>query len=113
MAERLAVPMKPGNSGGGKKPQLKGNARSQAGRQAEADEQFPVGDLVKLSPRAGCLKQARPVVRPGNAGVYSGRQTHRGKSQKPRSLDSGEEGNRISEAYRQSHLQGGEQVIGP
>ena len=28
-------------------------------------------------------------------------------------LDSGEEGNRISEAYRQNHLQDGEQVIGP
>ncbi len=31
MAERLAVPMKPGNSGGGKEPQLKGNARSNKG----------------------------------------------------------------------------------
>jgi hypothetical protein len=31
MAERLAVPMKPGNSGGGKGPQLKGNARSDKG----------------------------------------------------------------------------------
>ena len=28
MAERLAVPMKPGNSGGGKGPQLKADARS-------------------------------------------------------------------------------------
>jgi hypothetical protein len=31
MAERLAVPMKLGNSGGGKEPQLKGNARSDKG----------------------------------------------------------------------------------
>jgi hypothetical protein len=31
MAERLVVPMKPGNSGGGKEPQLKGNARSNDG----------------------------------------------------------------------------------
>ena len=31
MAERLVVPTKPGNSGGGKKPQLKGNARSDKG----------------------------------------------------------------------------------
>jgi len=31
MAERLVVPMKPGNSGGGKEPQLKGNARSNKG----------------------------------------------------------------------------------
>jgi hypothetical protein len=27
----------------------------------QADEQIPVGDIVKLSPRAGCLKQACPV----------------------------------------------------
>jgi hypothetical protein len=31
MTERLAVPLKPGNSGGGKEPQLKGNARSNEG----------------------------------------------------------------------------------
>ena len=31
MAERLVVPTKPGNSGGGKGPQLKGNARSDKG----------------------------------------------------------------------------------
>jgi hypothetical protein len=31
VAERLAVPVKPGNSGGGKGPQLKGNARSGEG----------------------------------------------------------------------------------
>jgi len=28
MTERLVVPLKPGNVGGGKEPQLKGNARS-------------------------------------------------------------------------------------
>src|ERR1035437_5009189 len=28
VTERLAVPLKPGNAGGGKGPQLKGNARS-------------------------------------------------------------------------------------
>ena len=39
-------------------------------------------------------------------GASSGGQTHRGKSQEPRSLDSEEEGNRISETYRQSHLKG-------
>ena len=31
MTERLAVPMKLGNAGGGKEPQLKGNARSSEG----------------------------------------------------------------------------------
>ena len=33
MAERLEVPMKPGNSGGGKGPQLKDNARSSKGQE--------------------------------------------------------------------------------
>jgi hypothetical protein len=33
MTERLAIPMKPGNAGGGKEPQLKGNARSNEGRE--------------------------------------------------------------------------------
>jgi hypothetical protein len=32
MAERLALPLKPGNASGGKGPQLKGNARSNDGR---------------------------------------------------------------------------------
>ena len=33
MTERLEVPLKPGNAGGGKEPQLKGNARSNEGRE--------------------------------------------------------------------------------
>ena len=33
MTERLEVPLKPGNSGGGKEPQLKGNARSNEGQE--------------------------------------------------------------------------------
>ena len=33
MTERLVVPLKPGNSGGGKEPQLKGNARSNEGQE--------------------------------------------------------------------------------
>jgi hypothetical protein len=32
MAERLVVPRKPGNSGGGKEPQLKADARSSEGK---------------------------------------------------------------------------------
>ena len=32
VAERLVVPMKPGNAGGGKGPQLKGDAGSDEGR---------------------------------------------------------------------------------
>jgi hypothetical protein len=31
--ERLVVPTKPGNAGGGKEPQLKGNARSNEGQE--------------------------------------------------------------------------------
>ncbi len=56
---------------------------------------------VKFCPRAGCGKSACPVVCPAKAGVFSRRQTCRGKSQKPRSLDSRVAGNRDSEAYRQ------------
>ena len=41
------------------------------------------------------------VVCPAKAGLFSGRQSRRGKNQEPRSLDSREEGNRFSEAYRQ------------
>ena len=33
MAEGLVLLMKPGNAGGGKEPQLKGNARSNEGRE--------------------------------------------------------------------------------
>jgi hypothetical protein len=44
---------------------------------------------------------ARAGVRPAKAGVFSRRQTCRGKSQKPRNLDSRVAGNQHSEAYRQ------------
>src|SRR5258707_778491 len=53
------------------------------------------------TPRAGCRKSACPVVRPAKAGMFSRRQTCRGKSQAPRSLDSRVAGNQDSEAYRQ------------
>jgi hypothetical protein len=75
MTERLVVPTKPGNSGGGKGPQLKADARS--------DDRREIGDepdnsqvvfrscrrrhmqwlrrLCESSPRAGCGKSARPV----------------------------------------------------
>ena len=51
--------------------------------------------------KAVCVKSARTVVRPAKAGVFSRRQTCRGKSQKPRSLDSRVTGNQYTEAYRQ------------
>jgi hypothetical protein len=50
---------------------------------------------------AGCGKSARPVVCPAKAGMFSRRQTCRGNSQEPRSLDSRVAGNQDSEAYRQ------------
>src|ERR1035437_2875274 len=56
---------------------------------------------VKSCPRAGCGKSACPVVCPVKAGVFSRRQTCRGKSQAPRSLDGRVEGNQDSEAHRQ------------
>ena len=55
----------------------------------------------ETSRRAGCGKSARPVVCPVKAGVFSRRQTCRGNSQAPRSLDSRVAGNQDSEAYRQ------------
>src|SRR5450830_2154404 len=56
---------------------------------------------VKSCPRAGCGRSACPVVCPVKAGVFSRRQTCRGKSQAPRSLDGRVEGNQDSEAHRQ------------
>src|SRR5215470_10921765 len=63
------------------------------------DLREPCGEVHR---KAGCSKWARPVVCPAKAGMFSRRQTCRGKSQRPRSLDSREEGNRISEAYRRA-----------
>src|SRR5437588_8998019 len=50
---------------------------------------------------------SRTVVCPAKAGMFSRRQTCRGKSQAPRSLDSRVAGNQDSEAYRQG-LPGGD-----
>jgi hypothetical protein len=52
--------------------------------------------------------------RPAKAGMFSGRhQSHRGKSQKPRSLGRIRGGNEADEADRQSHPWDGERVTGP
>src|SRR5208283_1358611 len=59
------------------------------------------GPYDETSRKAGCGKSARPVVCPVKAGVFSRRQTCRGKSQAPRSLDGRVEGNQDSEAHRQ------------
>ncbi|MCK4414550.1 MAG: SUMF1/EgtB/PvdO family nonheme iron enzyme [Candidatus Eisenbacteria sp.] len=55
----------------------------------------------------------REGVCPVKAGMFSGSQSHRGKSQKPRSLDHIGGGNEAGEADRQSHLRDGERVTGP
>ena len=47
------------------------------------------------------MRVSRTVVCPAKAGVFSRSQSCRGKSQKPRSLDGRQEGNRMSEAHRQ------------
>src|SRR5271166_1821598 len=60
-----------------------------------------VDEGVRSCPRAGCGRSACPVVCPAKAGVFSRRKACRGKSQKPRSLDSRVAGNQDSEAYRQ------------
>src|SRR5271170_5211239 len=60
-----------------------------------------VDEGVRSCPRAGCRKSACPVVCPAKAGMFSRRKACRGKSQKPRSLDSRVAGNQDSEAYRQ------------
>ena len=49
-------------------------------------------------------KMSSTVVRPVKTGVFSRRQTCRGKSQKPRSSDSRVAGNQSREAYRQGLL---------
>ena len=46
---------------------------------------------------------SRPVVRPDKAGMFSRSQSCQGKNQKPCSLDGRYEGNRLSEAHRQSN----------
>jgi hypothetical protein len=47
MAERLEVPMKPGNSGGGKGPQLKADARSDEGTEIGDEPENSVGCFQK------------------------------------------------------------------
>ena len=53
-----------------------------------------------------------PVVCPAKAGMFSRRKACRGKSQKPRSLDSRVAGNQDSEAYRQRLPRGDDEPPG-
>src|SRR5208282_681295 len=64
------------------------------------------GDTTCRGRRREVLSESRmraipPVVCPAKAGMFSRRKACRGKSQKPRSLDSRVAGNQDSEAYRQ------------
>jgi len=52
-------------------------------------------------------------VRPAKAGMFSGSQSHRGRSQEPRNLDRIRGGNEADEADRPSHPWDGEWVTGP
>jgi len=51
-------------------------------------------------------------VRPAKADVFSGRQSHRGNSQTPRSLDGRAAGNPSSEAHRRNHRKDGSEWPG-
>src|SRR4051794_41957076 len=53
--------------------------RSHQSKETEPSLTFQTRSQVK----AGCRKSARPVVCPGKAGMFSRRQTCRGKSQSP------------------------------
>src|SRR5262249_36633872 len=70
-----------------------------------------VGGAIALSTPRKIRVSAK--VRPVNASVFSRRQTCRGKSQEPRSLDSRVAGNQDSEAYRQGLPWGDPRITGP
>src|SRR3989449_7681111 len=55
---------------------------------------------------------SRRSVRPAKADVFSGRQSHRGNSQTPRSLDGRAAGNPSSEAHRRNHRKDGSERPG-
>src|SRR3989441_3740371 len=55
---------------------------------------------------------SRRSVRPAKADVFSGRQSHRGNSQTPRSLDGRAAGNPSSEAHRRNHRKDGSEWPG-
>ena len=58
----------------------KAEPASASSARAERPRRVPCGEA---SLKAGCRKSARPVVCPAKAGMFSRRQTCRGKSQSP------------------------------
>ena len=87
VAERLVVPWKPGNAGGGKGPQFRTDVKSEdvqeIGQPINSAKRSRIADDVtcegmKFCPRAGCVKCARPVRRAGcGNGAASYRATSR------------------------------------
>ena len=64
--------------------------------------------------RSGRIRRACACVCPAKAGVFSGSQSHRGKSQRPRSLDSSQEGNLTGlKPIDKAIVKDGERVSGP
>jgi hypothetical protein len=63
------------------------------------------GSIGVLEPDMG--KLVRPVVCPAKAGIFSRRQSCRGKSEKPRSLEGSVAGNQDVEASRRHHQEDG------
>ena len=72
-----------------------------------ARAQRGVGDGVKSCPRAGCGRSACPVVCPAKAGMFSRRQTCRGRSQSPVVWIAEAMETKTFEAYRQDLPRGG------
>jgi len=82
--------------------------RIQSSRRLEREAQSNL-ELMWLTGRlAPDFKTIADFVRPAKAGAFCGRQSHRGKSRSPVAWVAGLQlGNRDSEAYRQSHREGG------
>src|SRR5208283_3512668 len=72
----------------------------------------PISLGAKQAGERSARKSARCVVCPAKAGMFSRRKACRGKSQKPRSLDSRVAGNQDPEAYRQRLPRGDDESPG-
>jgi hypothetical protein len=115
VADRLVVPRKPGNAGGGKGPEFKEAVRRGKGQGEWCKPMNLPNKTFKIRRRqpteftrsnacALCFLVREPdagnphvlVVCPEKADVLSGSQSRRGKSRNPRSLDGRQEGNRMS-----------------
>jgi|SRR5882724_2449136 len=73
-------------------------------QQSAAGRRVPCGEASR---KAGCRKSARPVVCPAKAGMFSRRQTCRGRSQSPVVWIAEAMETKTFEAYRQDLPRGG------